>query len=57
MNRWSGKGTYEGADGVTYSPEVNSVGTCMVKTHLSLSHDPAVRGRPRGEPLSSAVRR
>ncbi|MFP4374893.1 MAG: formate--tetrahydrofolate ligase [Spirochaetaceae bacterium] len=50
-----------GADGVTYTPEVetkiaaadedpevNSLGTCMVKTHLSLSHDPAVKGRPRG---------
>ena len=24
------------------------MGTCMVKTHLSLSHDPTVKGRPRG---------
>ena len=50
-----------GADGVTYSPEaeekiaaadedpeMKSLGTCMVKTHLSLSHDPARKGRPRG---------
>ena len=50
-----------GADGVTYSdvalekakmfeadPEVSRLGTCMVKTHLSLSHDPDVKGRPQG---------
>ncbi len=50
-----------GADGVSYSPEaearvkaieadkgLSSLGTCMVKTHLSLSHDPAVKGRPKG---------
>ncbi len=50
-----------GADGVTYSeealrkrqeieadPESKSLGTCMVKTHLSLSHDPELKGRPRG---------
>lgn len=50
-----------GADGVTYSPlaeqkiarveadeELKTLGTCMVKTHLSLSHDPALKGRPRG---------
>ena len=50
-----------GADGVTYSPEAQEkvdrleadpsakdLGTCMVKTHLSLSHDPDVKGRPRG---------
>ena len=48
-----------GADGVTYSdealakieaieadPELNSLGICMVKTHLSLSHDPERKGRP-----------
>ena len=29
-------------------PELASMGTCMVKTHLSLSHDPTVKGRPRG---------
>ena len=28
-------------------PEIAGLGTCMVKTHLSLSHDPAVKGRPR----------
>ncbi len=28
--------------------EINTLGVCMVKTHLSLSHDPAVKGRPRG---------
>jgi formate--tetrahydrofolate ligase len=50
-----------GADGVTYSdealakakafeadPETAKMGTCMVKTHLSLSHDPEVKGRPKG---------
>ncbi len=50
-----------GADGVTYSDEAlekakaleadpvsNTLGTCMVKTHLSLSHDPDLKNRPRG---------
>jgi formyltetrahydrofolate synthetase len=50
-----------GADGVTYTdaalakaqkfeadPATAQMGTCMVKTHLSLSHDPDVKGRPRG---------
>ena len=50
-----------GADGVSYTdtasakakafeadPEIAKMGTCMVKTHLSLSHDPNVKGRPRG---------
>jgi formyltetrahydrofolate synthetase len=50
-----------GADGVSYSPlaeqkikkveadeELKKLGTCMVKTHLSLSHDPNVKGRPKG---------
>ena len=52
-----------GADNVHYSPqaseklekldngnseEINKLGVCMVKTHLSLSHDPAVKGRPKG---------
>jgi formate--tetrahydrofolate ligase len=50
-----------GADGVTYSdvalekakmfeadPAASELGTCMVKTHLSLSHDPDVKGRPKG---------
>jgi formyltetrahydrofolate synthetase len=49
-----------GADGVSYSskamqkakmyeaqPDANKMGTCMVKTHLSLSHDPDLKGRPR----------
>ena len=49
-----------GADEVTYSPEakikldnfqkdpeISSLGTCMVKTHLSLSHDPNIKGRPK----------
>ena len=48
-----------GADGVTYTPEAlekaeafetnedfKGFGTCMVKTHLSLSHDPNLKGRP-----------
>ncbi len=50
-----------GADGVTYSPEaekkiqiidadpeLRKLGTCMVKTHLSLSHDPNLKGVPKG---------
>jgi formate--tetrahydrofolate ligase len=49
-----------GADGVTFSPgaqrtlarlEERGLGAlpvCMAKTHLSLSHDPALKGRPRG---------
>ncbi|MFA5042713.1 MAG: formate--tetrahydrofolate ligase [Kiritimatiellia bacterium] len=50
-----------GAKGVTYTdvalqkarafeadPEIAKLGTCMVKTHLSLSHDPAIKGRPLG---------
>ncbi len=50
-----------GADGVSYTdealakakameadPESSTLGTCMVKTHLSLSHDPDLKGRPTG---------
>jgi len=50
-----------GADGVTYTPEalakaermeknpdMQNMATCMVKTHLSLSHDPILKGRPKG---------
>jgi len=50
-----------GADGVSWSPEAEArlaeiqadpalapLGTCMVKTHLSLSHDPELKGRPTG---------
>ncbi len=50
-----------GADGVVYSDTANrkvaeleadpataALGTCMVKTHLSLSHDPDRKGRPTG---------
>jgi len=50
-----------GADGVEYSDEAlekakaleadpisKTLGTCMVKTHLSLSHDPDIKGRPSG---------
>ena len=50
-----------GADGVSYSPEaaakadrmekdptMKDFATCMVKTHLSLSHDPNIKGRPKG---------
>jgi formate--tetrahydrofolate ligase len=49
-----------GAKGVTYTdvalekakameadPVSKTLGTCMVKTHLSLSHDPDVKGRPK----------
>ncbi len=50
-----------GAKGVTYTdkalqrlkqidsnPDLRQLGTCMVKTHLSLSHDPDLKGRPTG---------
>jgi len=50
-----------GAEGVSWAPQaaeklaavqadptLAALGTCMVKTHLSLSHDPALKGRPRG---------
>lgn len=50
-----------GAEGVSYTPEAlakadvieaditkHDFATCMVKTHLSLSHEPALKGRPEG---------
>jgi formyltetrahydrofolate synthetase len=49
-----------GADGVTYLPEAeekvarftklgyDKLPICMAKTHLSLSHDPKLKGRPTG---------
>ncbi len=50
-----------GAKGVTYTekalekakrieknPDMKGLGTCMVKTHLSLSHDPNLKNRPTG---------
>jgi formyltetrahydrofolate synthetase len=49
-----------GADGVDYSPEAerkielytrlgfDKLPLCMAKTHLSLSHDPALKGVPKG---------
>ena len=50
-----------GANGVTYTdealekakafeadPQASELGTCMVKTHLSLSHDPNLKNRPTG---------
>jgi len=50
-----------GADGVSFGqeaqaklkrmesdPEMKDMGTCMVKTHLSLSHDPSLKGVPKG---------
>lgn len=56
-----------GGDGVTYSEEAqkklemyeadpasSDLGTCMVKTHLSLSHDPDLKGRPKGWKLPIA---
>ncbi len=54
-----------GADDVTYSPEalkklehiqsdpeLSKLGTCMVKTHLSLSDNPNLKGVPKGWTLS-----
>jgi len=52
--------TIYGADGVDYAPlaerkieiftrwGLDKLPMCMAKTHLSLSHDPALKGRPRG---------
>jgi len=49
-----------GADGVDYTPEAekqigdyirlgyDKLPICMAKTHLSLSHDPSLKGRPQG---------
>jgi len=49
-----------GADGVDYTPEAekrikeyerlgyDNLPICMAKTHLSLSHDPGLKGRPKG---------
>ncbi|MDC7227093.1 MAG: formate--tetrahydrofolate ligase [Spirochaetales bacterium] len=50
-----------GADGVSYTSDarkklesimadksLSGLGTCMVKTHLSLSHEPSLKGRPKG---------
>jgi len=49
-----------GADGVNYMPEAeekialytklgyDKVPICMAKTHLSLTHDPAIKGAPKG---------
>ena len=57
-----------GAKGVTYSekalkkikqidsdPETRKLGTCMVKTHLSLSHDPTLKGRPESDMMTSLI--
>jgi len=54
-----------GADGVEYSaealekakrmeadPEIQKMGTCMVKTHLSLTDNPALKGVPKGWKLN-----
>ncbi len=54
-----------GADGVEYSadalekakkmekdPKIQKMGTCMVKTHLSLSDNPAIKGVPKGWKLN-----
>ena len=57
-----------GADGVEYSPdalakakrmeedpEISKLGTCMVKTHLSLSDNPNMKGVPKGWKLLSVI--
>jgi len=35
------------ADILEADPELKNFGTCMLKTHLSLSHDPKLKGRPK----------
>lgn len=36
------------ADRIEKDPELSKLGTCMVKTHLSLSDNPALKGVPKG---------
>jgi formate--tetrahydrofolate ligase len=36
----------EKAKAMESDPDSKTLGTCMVKTHLSLSHDPDIKGRP-----------
>ncbi len=36
------------AQKIQADPQLSTLGTCMVKTHLSLSHDPDIKGRPKG---------
>jgi len=38
----------EKAKALEANKDFKDFGTCMVKTHLSLSHDPALKGRPTG---------
>jgi formate--tetrahydrofolate ligase len=38
----------EKAEAFEANPDFKQFGTCMVKTHLSLSHDPDLKGRPKG---------
>ncbi len=40
-------GALEKAKALEADPQASELGTCMVKTHLSLSHDPDIKGRPR----------
>ncbi len=40
-------GALEKAKAFEADPQAGELGTCMVKTHLSLSHDPDIKGRPR----------
>jgi len=35
------------AEALEADPEARKLGTCMVKTHLSLSHDPEFKNRPK----------
>ncbi|MBN1788501.1 MAG: formate--tetrahydrofolate ligase [Sedimentisphaerales bacterium] len=37
----------EKAKAIEHDPEAQKLGTCMAKTHLSLSHDPNIKGRPK----------
>ena len=38
----------EKAKALEANGDYKNFGTCMVKTHLSLSHDPKIKGRPKG---------
>ncbi len=35
-------------EAIEENPELSGLGVCMVKTHLSISHDPSIKGAPHG---------
>ena len=45
---WYSPEAEQKAKEIQADPELSTLGTCMVKTQLSLSHDPNLKGRPTG---------